>query len=103
VPKVQELRKRRVVEERNREIVGFWGTVLGVRAVRHLPREVVEEEGDGEEVGEGKEEQEEKEEKMPKDKESANGEDKEEDEKEVREMPKDEGSVNEDEKDIGDG
>jgi hypothetical protein len=101
VPTVQELRERRLVEERNRDIVGFWETVPGVRAVRHSPREVVEDEGDGEEGGE------EKGEKMPKDEGSANGEEKEEvlkAEEEIGEIGKDEGSVNEDEKkDIGDG
>ena len=37
VPTAAELRERRRVEEANREIVGFWGTVLGSRVVRRLP------------------------------------------------------------------
>lgn len=37
VPTAGELRERRKVEEANREIVGYIGTVFGVRAVRRLP------------------------------------------------------------------
>ena len=36
MPIAGELRERRRVEERNAEVVGFWGTVLGVGAVRRL-------------------------------------------------------------------
>ena len=37
VPTTAELRQRRSVESANREIVGFWGTILGARVVRRLP------------------------------------------------------------------
>ena len=43
VPTAGELRERRRVEEANREVVGYIGTVFGVRAVRRVPIKPVEE------------------------------------------------------------
>lgn len=43
MPTAGELRERRRVEDANREIVGYIGTVFGVRAVRRLPVAGVEE------------------------------------------------------------
>jgi hypothetical protein len=101
-------RERRFVEERNREVVEFWGTVLGVRAVRHLPREVAEEAGEGEDVGgdatEGCEENAEEREEKEQGKEEEAGEEQEMADGENEEVPKVEGSANEDgKKDVGDG
>ena len=55
VPTAGELRARREVEERNGEVVGFWGTVVGVRAVRRVRRCECEV-SDDEEKSEGGEE-----------------------------------------------
>lgn len=44
VPTAGELRERRKVEEANREVVGFVGTVFGVRAVRQLSSRPTEDE-----------------------------------------------------------
>ncbi|KAK3708332.1 hypothetical protein LTR37_011597 [Vermiconidia calcicola] len=49
VPTAGELRERRKLEEANRNAVGFWGTALGVRAVRRLS--VADPDGDGEDAG----------------------------------------------------
>ena len=53
VPTAGELRERRKVEEANRDVVGFFGTVAGVRVVRRMPAKVAEaasHEDDGEEA-----------------------------------------------------
>ncbi|KAK0314466.1 hypothetical protein LTR01_001289 [Friedmanniomyces endolithicus] len=42
VPTAATLRERRIVERENREIVGFWGTVAGFRAVRRTRSELAE-------------------------------------------------------------
>lgn len=46
VPTAGELRERKKVEEANQEIVGYIGTVFGVRAVRRLPMKLTEAEAD---------------------------------------------------------
>ncbi|KAK5118863.1 hypothetical protein LTR62_000072 [Meristemomyces frigidus] len=40
VPTVATLRERRAVEKENREVVGFWGTVHGLRKVKKTRKEL---------------------------------------------------------------
>ena len=42
VPTAAALRERRIVERENRDVVGFWGTVAGVRAVKRTRGELAE-------------------------------------------------------------